>query len=114
MCFSSKMMGSLEQFNGFIIKPINDAAAGAALHILSFYQVEFKTTSDGDGGDLEIIVLRETREGDLRLCEMAFQWAFRQANGRLCPVCKADVEGSGEGFDTCGHLVFNKPIKGRV
>lgn len=46
---------------------------------------------------------------ELRRCEMAFQASFHQV-GNLCPVCRAEIERTGEGSSVCGHLTFTTAI----
>jgi hypothetical protein len=95
----------------FIVKPETEEAIAYAVSMLSFYHVKFHTQSDGDDiRSLIVIVDDETQEGALLLAEMAFQMNFHQSNERLCEVCRNEVERTGVGFDTCGHLTFSKMI----
>lgn len=76
--------------------------------ILAYYDV--RMDSRVFNGKHTIIVDGENREGDERLCEMAFQASFHQ-EGNLCPVCRDKIEITGEGVSVCGHLTFTRPIK---
>lgn len=70
-----------------------------ALIILAFYCVRMELFVDEKEGVLTIKVDEETREGDLRLAEMAFQGIYRQ-KGKVCLEC------SEHGEEVCGHLTF--------
>ena len=49
-------------------------------------------------------------QDQLRLCEMAFQGEFIQLGENLCTMCKEEIERTGEGESTCGHLTFTEMI----
>jgi len=46
---------------------------------------------------------------ELGLCELDFQMNWVQEGAMLCPYCIEEIERTGEGEATCGHLVFTKP-----
>lgn len=87
----------------FIIKLNRKLVSYQMLHDvlvnLSYYKVRFYALYIND---LEMIVVdKETRKGDLRLAEMAFQMdsGYTQ-EGLVCPVCEE------KGDNLCGHLTF--------
>lgn len=89
----------------FVVKCIDTAALMEALFLLSLYKVRFETQSDGENPTTTVLVVdEETRGGDLRLAEVAFQMQFPQIGGMACPVCH------GQGESVCGHLVFTTSI----
>lgn len=95
----------------FIIKVNRKLAPNHILHDtlvnLSYYKVNFYALYIND---IEMLVVDiETREGDLRLAEMAFQMdrRYRQEDGPVCSVCKK------KGKTFCGHLTFI-PVKGGI
>ena len=92
----------------FCIQVDNAVAFMDAQNILGFYDVLLKnTTYDGKH---TIVVDGERREGDEYLCEMAFYDSFHQG-GNLCPVCRAEIERTGEGSPVCGHNTFTRQIR---
>lgn len=75
-----------------------------ALSLIGEYKAEYKVTMyDNDF----LITVPDT---DGTLVEMAFQMNWTQANEYLCVACRKEIENTGEGEATCGHLTFNKPI----
>jgi len=88
----------------FIVKCSDGKSLKQALFILSCYDVSFYTESDGENADSTYIVVDdEGREDSLRMAEMAFQMAFRQAKCNVCSACEDDTQ--------CGHLLFTDLIE---
>ena len=93
----------------FIIKLDMKLPPNHLLHetidLLSYYRVGFHTlyVRKTETVIQELLIVdEETREGDLRLAEMAFQMNhdFRQEDGFVCSLCKE------KGKESCGHLTF--------
>lgn len=106
----------------FIVKPENMGDMQEAILLLKNYAVEYTTEMYNNK---IFMVVREcctfdaTRgvkaklEDDMILCELAFQMNYHQdGRAKLCDVCKMEIERTGEGKDTCGHLTFTHPIEG--
>lgn len=96
----------------FVLAPPNSVELMNMLNILNLYEVKTTRMFDATAtSNKEIIVIDgETREGDERLCEMAFELAFNQ-KGNLCPVCRMKIEETGEGSSVCGHLTFTSQFR---
>jgi len=113
----------------FLVYPKHLRDYRHALFILSYYHVQPLIYSDGEHDDsvhFEINKVPITRalfdtdeayskaeskaQDQLRLCEMAFQGEFLQQGENLCPKCKEEIERTGEGESTCGHLTFTEAI----
>ena len=91
----------------FIIKVNTKLANNQPLHdaltLLSLYKVSYHSLYIRKGSIIEelVVVDKETRKGDLRLAEMAFQMNSKyEQEGFVCPICKKKSE------DFCGHLIF--------
>jgi len=91
----------------FVVQPKNAYDYQAACAILATHDVYVKMDINPIN---TIIVVTERSDYDaLRDCEMAFQASFHQV-GNLCPVCRAEIERTGEGSSVCGHLTFSSVI----
>lgn len=91
----------------FFIEATSPEAMEAACElILQYGEVHTEFTSETTMSVHEV----EGHETDYRLCEMAFQGSFHQKAEYLCAACKAEIEKTGEGEATCGHITFTKPI----
>ena len=84
--------------------------------ILSYYNVVAEFYSDGEKPNSCYMVVKgnpimgDHEQDALHLAEMAFQMNHHQENGMLCRHCRDDIEKTGEGESTCGHLTFTRFI----
>lgn len=78
--------------------------------ILSYYHVVASFYSNGEEANSCYMVITAERDEDLHLAEMAFQMNHHQENGMICKHCRAEIESTGEGQSTCGHLTFTRFI----
>ena len=58
---------------------------------------------------IEELVEYET-QSEYNHCELCFSMNFQQASGLMCDMCKEEVERTGNGEATCGHLTFTQHI----
>jgi len=94
----------------FLVNPTTEAGIEQAIKLLEFYGVAYRT--EERSGLLPRLITSDNNDpDDLRLAEAAIQWQFHQEHIRLCDVCKAKIEATGEGEDTCGHLQFGRLIQ---
>ena len=99
----------------FIIKPTSLIDLHSALLLCSSYKVNTHIYSDnGKPETLEVHVTANEESDDpessLRLCEFAFQINFHQSGKYICSKCLREIEKSGNGNGTCGHLTFTRLI----
>lgn len=105
----------------FIVEPKTAGDLQVAMFICSYYHVHMHAYSDGErAGSVYLHVSMddqyaqdeslERAQENFRLCEMAFQGEFHQKSHYLCAACKAEIERTGEGQSTCGHLTFTEVI----
>lgn len=108
----------------FVVKPGSVGELSLAIMLIKNYMVDY--TTETYNGHVVLIVRKYTiegriddemkakLEGDLALAEMAFSMNYHQdGRAKLCDVCKMEIERTGEGKDTCGHLTFTHPIERR-
>ena len=107
----------------FVVKCSNAVDYQAAAAILATYDVYVSIDFTKNDKALMVVLPKiNTPEGtvpaqsdvdeaehNLRMCEMAFQASFRQGDN-LCPVCRAEIERTGEGSSVCGHITFTSAI----
>ena len=91
----------------FVVQPKNAYDYQIATKLLSAFDVYVKM--DIGRTTTTIVVTERSDYNALRDCEMAFQASFHQV-GNLCPVCRAEIERTGEGSSVCGHLTFSSVI----
>jgi len=104
----------------FIVKPRTLEDFQMAMFLCSCYNVIIESYSNGSNPEtVELHVSKAPLPTGFRkpqynntyhLCESAFQMNFHQSNERLCSVCKKELERTGEGTTTCGHLTFTSII----
>jgi len=107
----------------FVIHPENAADWQHAMFILSHYrELSCELFSDADQVSSTYMVVDDTYPGfewpteeeatraseNLRYIEMAFQMNWHQRGGHRCIHCDALPGPLQE--ETCGHLIFYKPI----
>lgn len=94
----------------FIVECATMEIYKAAKELLDFYKISHGTRRVVDQ-DREVILLTtlDINEND-DLAEMCFQGNWHQKKELLCGACKAEIEKTGEGSDSCGHLTFIRPI----
>lgn len=93
----------------FCVQVGNSVAFVEAQGLLGYYDVLLK--NEVYDGKHTIVVDGETRKGDEYLAYMAFTASFRQSKTYICPVCRAEIERTGEGDASCGHVTFTQPIR---
>ncbi|MGH0053272.1 MAG: hypothetical protein ACQ5SW_07790 [Sphaerochaetaceae bacterium] len=107
----------------FVVKVNNSMDYQAACAILAQHDVFVKIDFTKDDKALIVVGPKlntpegmvpaqsdiEEAEYTLKMCEMHFQNLFLQG-GNLCPVCRAEIERTGEGSSVCGHLTFTTTI----
>jgi hypothetical protein len=94
------------RYTMFVVQPKNAYDYQVATALLSSFDVYVKMDI---GRTTTIVVTERSDYNALRDCEMAFQASFHQV-GNLCPVCRAEIERTGEGSSVCGHLTFTTTI----
>ena len=99
----------------FIVEPKTAGDLQVAMFICSYYHVHMHAYSDGERAHSVYLHVTpdetcEDAQAQFRLCEMAFQGEFHQKSHYLCAACKAEIERTGEGQSTCGHLTFTEVI----
>ena len=100
----------------FIFKPVSDSDMEAGLYTAANYGVTlYPKLYRGKDRNFELyFIIRgiDSLDGNAganeRLAEMAFQAGFTQAKGCLCIHCRKQIEETGEGEATCGHLTFER------
>lgn len=107
----------------FLIQAKNSLDWAHALFFLSSYNVRIKMVSDAETlGSMYMIVSEDEMHGqdesheamlnDLGLAEWAFMGNFTQKKQNLCIECRKEIEKTGEGSATCGHVTFESLIVG--